>query len=214
MGVASKILILLSLVFLGASYTYSQGINQNMVVVFGSLIVAFIFALITIKNPEKAMFTAPIYSVLEGVALGAISVLTDLKYPGLSIKAVLVSGGILGFMSFVFSTKIIKVDNKFMSILSSIMFGIMILYFADLILAMFGIHMPVINDSSPLGIAFSVGVVIVASMCLLADFQQINDAIESNSPKSMEWFSAFGLIVTLVWLYLEVLRLLRKLKDD
>lgn len=212
-GVTVKSLLLLGIMMLGATYSYGQGTNFSTGMLIGSVLGGFVLAMITIFNPKVAPFTSPVYAGLEGLALGAISLVADTKYPGIAMEAVLSTSAVFLVMLLLYSNRIIRVNHKFAAGLMAAMTGILVIYLADIILALFGITMPVVRESSPWGIAFSVGVVIVAALSLAMDFNQIEEGVESRAPKSMEWFSAFGLMVSLVWLYLEILSLLRKLKD-
>lgn len=209
-GTGIKSLFLMALVFMGAMFSYDPSFSPTVAMVCA--LVAFVVAIITIKAPEYSMFTSPIYAGLEGIALGYVSVMADMKYPGIVIEAIMGTVGVFAVMATLYSQNIIKVNSQYVKIVMACMMGILFIYIADIIMALFGTRMPVINDSSPWGIAFSVGVVIVASLNLAIDFETIKENSENKAPKHMEWFCAFGLMVSIIWLYLEILRLLQKSK--
>lgn len=211
-GTAAKSLMLLGLLLCSALYIYGLGPSVPMSWVGGSALGAFIIALITIFKPNLSPYTSPVYAVLEGVVLGYVSLMADLKYPGIAIQAVLSTSGVFAVMLMLYSNRTIRVNHQYMAGISAAMFGILIIYLADIILRLFGITMPVVNDSSPIGIIFSVVVVGVAALSLAIDFNQIEEGVNQNAPKVMEWYSAFGLMISLVWLYMEILRLLQKVR--
>lgn len=179
-------------------------------VMFGG-IGAFIVAIITVFKKEWAPVTAPIYALMEGALLGAISAVFEMIYPGIAFQAVGLTLAVFLSMLFVYKQKIIKVTDKFRRGIFAATLGIMVFYLVSLALGFFGVALPVFG-SSGIGIAFSLFVVGIAALNLLLDFDFIEHAAH-RSPKYMEWYAAFGLLVTLVWLYLEILRLLAKLKD-
>lgn len=211
-GTASKALILLGLLLSTAIYTYGQGAALPGSYLLGSVFGAFIIALITIFSPKISPYTSPIYALLEGVVLGAVSLKADLHYPGIAMQAVLSTSGVFLVMLMLYSNRTIRVNHRFLAGMSAALIGIMVIYLADIILSFFGIRLPVINDASPIGIIFSLVVVGVAALSLAIDFHQIEEGVEAGAPKFMEWYSAFGLMISLVWLYLEILRLLQKVR--
>lgn len=177
-----------------------------------ALVGSLIFALITIFNPSVAMYTAPVYAVLEGFLLGGISKFYNIEYPGIPFQAATLTMLVFAVMWFIYHNQIIKVTEKFRSGLVSVMFGILIYYILSLLTPLMGFQMPLIHDSGWMGIGFSLVVCGVASFCFLLDFDEI-DGLVGVAPKKYEWYCAFGLILTFVWLYLELLRLLSKIKD-
>ena len=170
-----------------------------------------IFAFVTIFKRSWAPVTAPIYALLEGLVLGGISVITNLRYPGIAIQAVTLTFGTLLALLNAYKSGIIRVTEKFRLGVVAATGGIALFYFASMILGFFGIHFfGSVFGSGPIGIGFSIVVVIVAALNLVLDFDFIESGARMGAPKYMEWYSAFGLMVTLIWLYLEILRLLAK----
>ena len=159
------------------------------------------------------MVTAPIYALCEGLFLGGISAAVELFHSGIAFQAATATIGVLLGMLALYTTRIIKVNNKMVMIIASATFGIFMVYMANWILSIFGVSIPFIHSSGPVGILFSVAVVVIAALNLLLDFKLIEDGAKAKAPKFMEWYSAFALLVTLVWLYIEILNLLAKLRD-
>ncbi|HWJ63244.1 MAG TPA: Bax inhibitor-1/YccA family protein [Acidimicrobiales bacterium] len=181
--------------------------------IFLAWIGTFVLAMVTIFKPRLARITAPIYAVGEGLALGSISAIFEAAYPGIVVQAVLLTFGVFITMMVLFATGAIRVTEKLRMCIFASMGAIMFVYIADLIASLFGSSLPIVNSSSPWGIGFSVVVVIVASLNLLLNFDFIKTAVDYKAPRYMEWFAAFGLMLALVWLYLEILRLLSKLRN-
>ena len=176
---------------------------------FGGLIVA----MVTIFKKEWAPVTAPMYALLEGLALGGLSALFELRYPGIAIQAVGLTFGTLFVMLFLYSTRIIQVTQKFRIGVIAATGGIMVFYLAEMVLGFFGVHFATVNGSGTIGIVFSLFVVAIAALNLVLDFDFIEQGVSYGAPKYMEWYGAFGIMVTLVWLYLEILRLLSKMRS-
>jgi uncharacterized YccA/Bax inhibitor family protein len=173
----------------------------------------FVVALVTIFKKNWAPITAPVYALLEGLVLGSVSAIFEMRWPGLPIQAVSLTFGVLVVLLLAYRSGLIPVtDNLRMGIVAATG-GIALFYFAEFILGFFGVHFTTINGSSPIGIGFSVVVVIVASLNLVLDFDFIERGARAGAPKYMEWYGAFGLMVTLIWLYFEMLRLLSKIRD-
>ncbi|HEV7999742.1 MAG TPA: Bax inhibitor-1/YccA family protein [Planctomycetaceae bacterium] len=172
----------------------------------------FITAMATIFFPKASPISAPIYAALEGLVLGAISASFNAKYHGIVFQAVGVSIGVLAMMLFVYGTGLIRVTDKFRIGLVSATGAVCLVYVADMLLAFFGIRIPYIHESGLVGIGFSVVVVIIAALNLVLDFDFISRGVQLQAPKYMEWYGGFSLLVTLVWMYLEILRLLSKLQ--
>jgi uncharacterized YccA/Bax inhibitor family protein len=182
---------------------------------FGGMILGFILGLVTTFKREWAPVTAPIYAACEGLFLGAISALYDLRFPGTHIvlNAVLLTFGTLLALLMAYTSRLIKPTENFKLGVVAATGGIALAYFVVFILSLFGVRVGFIHDSGPLGIGISIFVIIVAALNLVLDFDFIEQGAESGAPKYMEWYAAFGLLVTLVWLYLEILRLLAKLNS-
>lgn len=176
---------------------------------FGALGIAFL----TIFKPDLARFTAPVYAVVEGLVLGAISAVYEFAYDGIVLQAVLATMGVFLGMLTLYGLRIIRVTDKMRKMLISAMFGIMFMYLAGFLFSMFGADIRFWDEPSPLGIGLSLVIVGVASFSLMLDFDFIERAAAAQAPKRMEWFAAFGLMVGLVWLYLELLRLLSLLRE-
>jgi uncharacterized YccA/Bax inhibitor family protein len=173
----------------------------------------FIVALVTVFKKTWSPVTAPAYALLEGLALGGISAVLDLRFPGIAIQAVGLTFGTLFALLLAYRSGLIRVTQKFRLGVIAATGAIMLFYVAELVLGFFGVHFSTVNGSSPIGIGFSVIVVIVASLNLVLDFDFIESGVRASAPKYMEWYAAFGLMVTLVWLYLEILRLLTKIRS-
>jgi uncharacterized YccA/Bax inhibitor family protein len=210
-GTINKTLILLALVIISAALVW-----ENYLVVLPFLLPAMIggliIAVITIFRQEWSPFTAPAYAVLEGVILGGISGFMNVMYPGIVVQAVALTFGVFFLLLIVFSTRLIQVTETFKLVVIGATGAIALLYLADIVLGFFGRPVGFIHESGFLGIGFSLFVVVIASLNLILDFDYIKKGVEHGSPKYLEWYGAFALLVTLVWLYLEFLRLLGKLR--
>jgi uncharacterized YccA/Bax inhibitor family protein len=217
-GTVNKTALLLLLVVLTASWTWERALHAASPAEIAPYILigalgAFVIGLITIFAKRTAGYTAPAYALLEGLALGGLSALFEMKYPGIVLQAVGLTFGTLFCMLGAYRSGLIKPTENFKLGVVAATGGIAVLYLLDLGLSVFlGQHVPFIHESGPLGIAFSVFVVIIAALNLVLDFDFIETGVENGSPKYMEWYGAFGLLVTLIWLYLEILRLLAKLR--
>ncbi len=214
-GTALKAMVLLAILMATATYSWVGTQNGTLPpgVLFGSLLGGFVLALITIFKPTLAAWTSPVYAALEGIFLGAISQYTDLRYPGIALQAIALTGGVTFLMLFLYVTRIIKVTGQLATGIMAATGAIALFYLVTMVLSMFHVQVPFVFGSSPIGIGFSVFVVGLAAFNLLLDFNFIERGSEAGLAKSMEWYGAFGLMVTLVWLYLEILQLLRKLND-
>jgi len=211
-GTVDKTAISLVLLIIAAYYTYSSG-TESMIMIgsIGGLIVA----LITIFKKKWSPFTVPIYAVLEGLALGSISYIYNLQYSGIVLQAISITIFVLFSLLFAYRSKIIKPSENFKLGLFAATGGIFLLYLINFIMSFFdsGISLLSSNNSSILSIGLSFGIVIIAALNLVIDFDFIEEGSEKGAPKYMEWYGAFGLLVTLIWLYLELLRLLAKMKN-
>ena len=209
-GAVNKTAISLLLLMCAAYYTYSNG---NLSLIWPGFIGGFIVAMITIFKKEWSPVTVPVYAVLEGLALGGISSVYAHEYTEIVQQAIFLTFGIFATLLFAYKTKVIKPTENFKLGVFAATGGIAIVYLASFIMSMFGSGMSIMSpdNSSWMSIGFSLFVVVIASLNLVMDFDFIEEAAESGAPKYMEWYGAFGLLVTLVWLYLEILRLLAKL---
>ena len=177
----------------------------------GGVLGGFAVALVTIFKKNWAPVTAPIYALLEGLALGGISAIFEKMYPGVAMQAVGLTFGTLFVMLLAYKTGMIRATQGFKIGVIAATGGIAIFYLVEMVLSLFfHIQVPAINGSGFWGIAFSLFVVIVAALNLVLDFDMIETGVRGGAPKYMEWYGAFGLMITLIWLYLEILRLLAK----
>ncbi len=210
-GTVNKTMFLLLLTLISASWVWGNAVRW-IPFMLPLAIGGFIVALITIFKKEWAMISAPVYAVVEGLFLGVISAFMERVYPGIVIQAVALTFGTLFCLLVAYKSKLIEVTDNFRLGVVSATGAIALIYFVTIILGFFGIRMPFIHESGLIGIGFSLFVVVIASLNLVLDFDFIEKGAESNAPKYMEWYAAFGLMVTLIWLYLEMLRLLSKLR--
>jgi uncharacterized YccA/Bax inhibitor family protein len=177
------------------------------------LLGGLVFAMITIFKKTWAPVTAPVYSLLEGLALGSISAVLELRYPGIAMQSVGLTFGTLLILLLAYRSGLIPVTQKFRLGIVAATGAIMLLYIAEMVLGFFGIHFASINGNGMIGIGFSVVVVIIAALNLVLDFDFIESGVRAQAPKYMEWYGAFGIMVTLVWLYIEILNLLAKVRS-
>ena len=215
MGTVHKTALGLLLLMTTALYTWNlplgdPRINMFMMIgVFGG----FGVAILTTFKHHLAKYTVPAYALLQGLALGGISKYFEMRYPGIVNQAVMLTFGTLGALLLAYRSGLIKATENFKLGVVAATGGIFFVYLISWILGMFGVGVPMIHGNSNMSILFSIGVVIVAALNLVLDFDFIEEAAENGAPKYMEWYGAFGLLVTLVWLYLEILRLLAKLSS-
>jgi len=175
----------------------------------------FVVAMVTSFKRDWAAATAPIYAVLEGLFIGGISLVMEQRFPGLVLQAVLLTFGVMFALLAAYQSRIIRPSQTFKSVIVGATFGIVIVYLVSMVLQLFfHTEIPLINGSGPLGIAFSLVVVGIAALNLVLDFDFIENGVAAGAPKWMEWYAAFALTVTLVWLYIEILRLLSKLRRN
>lgn len=220
-GTVNKTAFLLLLTVLTAAFAWSQTFTAPgvlapgaMVYVWGGAIGGFILALVTTFKKEWSPITGPLYALVEGFFLGAISAIYNAQFEGIVLQAVTLTFGTLFALLFAYRSGLIKATENFKLGVVAATGGIMLVYLATIALRLFGIDMPYIHDSGIIGIGFSLFVVVIAALNLVLDFDFIESGAEAGAPKYMEWYGAFGLMVTLVWLYVEFLRLLAKLRSD
>ena len=214
-GTVNKTAISLGILMLAAYYTYTSADTSYITIGF---IGGFVLALITIFKKQWAPYTVPVYAFLEGLALGGISAVFETIFPeaGIVQQAIFLTFGIFLALLFAYKSKIIKATENFKLGVFAATGGIALVYLISFFMSMFGGDgLPVMNPSnaSMLSIGFSLFVVVIASLNLVMDFDFIEEGAEQGAPKYMEWYSAFGLLVTLIWLYMEILRLLAKLNS-
>ncbi len=218
-GTVNKTGFLLLLSVLTAAYAWSKTFvapgeiapGANIFLIGGAL-GGFVLALVTTFKKEWSPVTAPLYALLEGFFLGTVSAIYDARFQGIVLQAVLLTFGTLFALLFAYRSGLIRATENFKLGVVAATGGIMLIYLATIALGFFGIHIPYIHESGIIGIGFSLFVVVVAALNLVLDFDFIESGVEAGAPKYMEWYGAFGLMVTLVWLYLEFLRLLAKLQ--
>ena len=215
-GAVLKTALLVVILMVTAAYTWSQAAAGNASLAYGLLIGGaiggFITALVTIFIPKVSPFTAPLYAALEGLVLGAISAVFEAMYHGIVIQAVGLSIGVLAVMLFLYGTRIIQATEKFKIGVIAATGAVCLVYLVDMVLSWFSIRIPYIHESGWVGIGFSLVVVVIAALNLILDFDFIEQGVRQQAPKYMEWYGGFSLLVTLVWMYLEILRLLAKLR--
>ena len=208
-GAVNKTAILLALCFGGAF----AGWNVPALMYPGAII-GFVLALVTIfRSPSKAGTTAPFYAAFQGMALGGITFFYEMQFPGIAIQAIGLTFGILASLLFCYKSGLIKPTENFRLMVVSATMGIMLLYFVSFIMSFFGSGIGFIHSNGLFGIGLSLFIVGIASLNLVLDFDYIEDGADRGLPKYMEWYGAFSLMVTLIWLYLEILRLLAKLRS-
>lgn len=215
-GAVNKSFVLLALAIASAMFTWTQtlGTGQiNPLFLWGGGIGGFIVAMITIFRPQSSNITAPLYAVLEGLFLGAISAVYASAYDGIVLQAVGLTFGTFLTLLLAYRSGLIQVTDKMRWGIVAATGGIFFIYLLSWIMSMFGSTFSLPHNSGWVGIGFSLLVVVVAALNLILDFDFIDKAAQARAPKYMEWYGAFGLMVTLVWLYLEFLRLLSKLRD-
>lgn len=224
-GTVNRSLMLLAILFVGAFYAWKEffgagGIESQAALhatyklatigLLGGLI-AFVVVWI---SPRMSPYAAPAYAACEGLLIGAVSAIAETQFPGMVLQAVALTFTATFTIFFLYRVGVIRVTNTFMVVIFTMTGAVALFYIAALVgRMMFGVQFPLIYDSGMWGIAFSVFVVGLASFNLAIDFELIKQRIAARDPKWVEWYSAFALMVTLVWLYLEILRLLSKLKD-
>ncbi|MGB6064618.1 MAG: Bax inhibitor-1/YccA family protein [Desulfomonilaceae bacterium] len=179
----------------------------------GGAIGGFVVALITVFKQQWAPVTSPIYALLEGLFIGGVSALAESRYPGIVLQAVGLTFGTCVAVLMAYTSGLIKATENFKLGVVAATGGIALVYLATIVLNLFGLNVPYIYDNGLFGIGFSIFVVIIAALNLVLDFDFIDSGARRGAPKYMEWYAAFGLMVTLVWLYIEVLRLLTKLRS-
>ena len=219
-GTINKTGLLLLLVVLTGAYSWSQAFGADGTInpaiswyLWGGMLVGLGLALLTIFKKAWAPITAPLYAIAQGFFLGAISAIYDARFEGIVVQAVMLTFGTLFVMLAAYRAGLIKATEKFKMGVVAATGGILVVYLASIVLGFFGVQVPMIHGSGMIGIGFSLFVVVIAALNLVLDFDFIEKASAQGAPKVTEWYGAFGLMVTLVWLYLEFLRLLSKIQS-
>jgi len=214
-GTVNKTAVSLVILFVTAMYVWELSAMRQlpMAWVWGGAIGGFVVAIATTFKQTWAPYTTPVYATLEGLALGGISYVFEQSYPGIVAQAIFLTFGTLGALLLAYRSGLIQATENFKLGVVAATGGIAIVYLLSFVLGFFGVSVPLIHSSGTFGILFSLFVVVIAALNLVLDFDFIEEGAERGAPKYMEWYGAFGLLVTLVWLYLEILRLLAKLQS-
>jgi uncharacterized YccA/Bax inhibitor family protein len=214
-GAVNKSGLLLLFLAGGFALTYAPTLssvdNPWMALLLPLIVVNFILALVIIFKPRSAPFLAPVYAMAEGLVLGCLSAVFEAKYPGIAFDAAGLTFGTLAVLLAIYATGMIRPSENFKLGVMAATGGVAVLYAIDLVLMFFGHPVPMIHETGWLGIGFSAVVVVIAALNLILDFDFIEQGVAQEAPRYMEWYAAFSLMLTLVWLYLEILRLLSKL---
>jgi len=213
-GTVHKTALLLLLTIVAASYTWGlHDAGLDGAVMTGGAIAGFVIGLITVFKKTWAMVTAPLYAVAEGLFIGGLSSAMASYSNGIVIDAAMLTFGTLAALLAAYTMGVVKVTDNFKRGVIAATGGIVLLYLATFVLGLFHVPVPMITGSGLFGIGFSIVVVIIAALNLVIDFDFIEKGAEAGAPKYLEWYAAFSLLVTLIWLYLEILRLLAKLSQ-
>jgi uncharacterized YccA/Bax inhibitor family protein len=210
-GVINKTGVLLLLCMATAAFGWTHPELRGPLLLVG-IIGGLIACLVGTFKPATSPIAAPAYALLEGLALGCISQVIERRYPGIVLNAMMLTFGVLALMLMLYTTRIIVVTDRLMKGVMIATGAVMLVYLVDIVMNMFGARVPLIHESGWLGIGISLVIVGIAAFNLLIDFAVIENGVRRNSPKFMEWYCGMALLVTLVWLYLEILRLLAKLR--
>jgi uncharacterized YccA/Bax inhibitor family protein len=210
-GAIHRTLILLSLVVVAAAFTWSRYVNGHgdaNILMMGGAIVGFITCLITCFKREWAPTTTPIYAVCEGLFLGGVSAYFDRAYPGVAMQASMLTFGTLFALLGAYRMGWIRATERFKAVVVAATLGVSLVYLVSMVLNLFGCQIPMLHGSGDMAVLFSLVVIAIAAMNLVLDFAFIEEGAAAGIPKYMEWYAAFGLMVSLIWLYMEILRLL------
>ena len=217
-GTVLKTAILTLLLVTSASWSWKVFVSGSPPAWFGAAlpvsgILYLVLGLIISFKPTTAPALAPVYALCNGVIVGIISAMYEQQFGGIVLSAVLLTCGILFALLAAYTTGLIKPTENFKLGIAAATGGSFLFYLVSMVLGFFGIHIPLVFGNGPVGIAFSAFIVVIAALNLVLDFDFIENGCAAGAPKYMEWYAAFGLLVTLVWLYLEILRLLSKLRS-
>jgi len=214
-GTIGKVGFLLFLLVAAGAFSWSMAARGVAVtaMLYGGAIVGLILAIVMTFKKTLSPILAPVYALAEGLFLGAISMLFESLYNGIVLQAVGITIGVFFCMLFLYRARIIRATERFKSIMFVAISGIAVFYLVAFGLSFFGIYIPFLSEGSPLGIGFSVVVAGIAALSLILDFDRIEEGANYGLPKYYEWYAGFGLLVTIIWLYLEILRLLSKLQS-
>jgi uncharacterized YccA/Bax inhibitor family protein len=217
-GTVNKTAMSLALTLITAVYTWGRFMEtRDASSIYGLLLVGtvggLIMAVVTVFKKTAAPYTVPAYALLEGFALGGISATFEVRFPGVVIQAVALTFGTLFCLLAAYRSGLIKATENFKLGVVAATGAVLLLYLVSFVMGFFGGSIGFIHNSGPFGILFSVFVVVIAALNLVLDFDFIESGVAQGAPKYMEWYGAFGLLVTLIWLYLEILRLLGKSRN-
>ena len=215
-GVAGKAVILLAVVLFSAAVTWQQFATGNLDMMMPAMLIGgiggFVVGMIASFKPQTASWSAPIYASLQGIFLGAVSAMYNLRFAGLPQQAVLLTFGVAASVFLLYRFNILRATEGFRRMMLAAMIGIGLFYLGSMLLSLFGVSISFLTSSSKLAIGINLAIAGVAALNLVLDFDRIEQGVRAGAPKQLEWFAAFGLMVTLIWLYLELLRLLSRLQ--
>lgn len=214
-GTIRKALIALIMLIATAGYSYyltATGTLSTKVFI-GCLIFAFIIGLVTSFSPRIAPITTPIYAAVEGILIGNISAVYEATYGMIVLQAALLTIAIIAGTLICYATGIVKVTHRFRTIVIGLTIGVLIFYLLTMILQLFHVPVPFMHQSGTIGLIVSLAILIIASLNLFLDFDLITSSIKHGAPKHFEWYCAFGLLVTVIWIYVEALRFLSRLRN-
>jgi uncharacterized YccA/Bax inhibitor family protein len=215
-GAVNKTAALLFLTVCSAAYTWAvtnaDGARAAAPWAIGGLLAALVVGFVIVFKKQWSPVLGPAYALAEGLFLGAFSAMMQARYPGIVVSAVTLTLGTLGALLLAYRSGLIRVTENFRLGVVAATGGIFLVYMVSFIMSLFGVNIPYIHQSGPIGIGFSVFVIIVAALNLVLDFDFIENGAAAGAPRYMEWYAAFGLLVTIVWLYIEFVRLLAKLQ--
>jgi uncharacterized YccA/Bax inhibitor family protein len=210
--------ILLLLLVVGSSVGIWAYSSSHPAIIYPTVMIGalggFVVAMVTSFKRDWAPVLAPIYAVLEGLFIGGISLVMEQRFRGLVLQAVLLTFGVMFALLAAYQSRIIRPSQTFKSVIVGATFGIFVVYLVSMLLQLFHIGIPLIYGNGPIGIIFSLVVVGIAALNLVLDFDFIESGVAYGAPKWMEWYAGFALTVTLVWLYIEILRLLAKMRRE
>jgi uncharacterized YccA/Bax inhibitor family protein len=220
-GTMNKIGYLTGILLLSAIITSAIALSslENLALVYGltsmGAIVGFVLVLVIyFTQPENPQTLMTIYAVVEGMFIGGLSSVLEIIFPGLILQAVFGTAILCGVMYGLYASKVIRPTPTFNKIVYSLVLTIVLLYLISFIMQLFGAQMPFLHDNGPYGIGFSVLVLGVGGLMLVSDFGFIQSSVSHGAPKKFEWYAAFGLLITLIWIYIEMVRLIVKLRSD
>ncbi len=215
-GTATKATIMLAIVLFSATLFWNQINAGRTELITPAMLIGgiggFIVAMIATFKPQTAPYTAPIYASLQGVFLGAVSAMYNLRFAGLPQQAVMLTFAVALTVFILYRANILRATQGFQRMMIAATVGIGVFYLGSMLLSLFGVSIGYFTSSSPLSIGINLVIAGVAALNLVLDFDRIEEGVRARAPKQMEWFAAFGLMVTLIWLYLELLRLLSRLQ--